>query len=92
MVLTLLRALTEALVVDEGAIATLGVLQQELPTQNVYSKGTLVYSTVSSLQDCSGHFALHPLADLIPMPTRLLWEVFSRAAITAGRLFVHVYL
>lgn len=35
MVLTLLRALTEALVVDEGAIATLGVLQQELPTQNV---------------------------------------------------------
>ena len=37
-------------------------------------------------------FTLHPLADLfIPTSSQLLWEALSSAAITARRLFVHIY-
>ena len=40
---------------------------------------------------CSKRFTLHPLADLlIAIPTRLLWEAFRHAAITASRLFTHI--
>ena len=54
-------------------------------------KGTFLHSAVSSNWDCSKHFTLHPLADLFfRTPTRLLWEPFSYAAITAQRLFVHI--
>ena len=36
------------------------------------------------------HFT--PLADLfIPTPTQLLWEAFSHTAITARRLFIHIF-
>ena len=38
------------------------------------SKGTFLYSTVSSPWDCSNHFTLQPLEDLFTPPPRLLWE------------------
>ena len=45
---------------------------------------TFLYSAVSSPWDCSKYFTLHP------MPPRLLWKVFSHAAITAQRLLYHI--
>ena len=45
---------------------------------------------VPSPLDHSNRFTLHPLADmLIPITTRLLWEAFSHAAMTAPRLRSH---
>ena len=36
-------------------------------------------------------YTLHkPVHQFIPMPTRLLWEAFSHAAITVQKLFVHI--
>ena len=41
--------------------------------------------------DARKRFTLHPLLDLFnPTPSRLVWEAFSHAAITARRLFVHI--
>ena len=40
-------------------------------------------------------FTLHPQTDqaylLIPTRTRLVWEAFSHATVTAQRLFIHAY-
>ena len=55
-------------------------------------KGMFSYSEVSSPSDRSKgkHFTLHPLAELfIPTSTRVLWEAFSHAAITAQGLCIH---
>ena len=54
------------------------------------SKGTFLYSAVSSPWDCAKRLLLQSLVDLfIPTSHRLLWEAFSYAAITARKLFVH---
>ena len=55
------------------------------------SKGTLLYSTLSSPWDCSTYLPVHPLVHLfIPTPSQLLREAFSHAAIILRRLFVHI--
>ena len=49
------------------------------------------HNTVSSRSSSSNHSALHPLVDLlIATPTRLLWEAFNHAGITARRPFTYV--
>ena len=62
-----------------------------LPTTVTYKKDKFLCNAVSSPQDCSKRFTLHPLANLfIPRPFQLLWEAFSHAAITARRLLFHI--
>ena len=65
----------------------------QVTKQNSYDsfKGAFLLSSVSSPWDCSKCFTFHPQADLfIPTPSRLLWEAFSHATITARRPFVHI--
>ena len=62
-------------------------------TNHIYVKGNgmFSYSMVSSSWGFSRHFTLHPIAYLfIHMPSQLLQEAFSHAAITVRRLFVQI--
>ena len=46
--------------------------------------------TCSYITRCSKCFTHHPLAELFNSTPFRLWEVFSHAAITGRRLFVHI--
>ena len=50
------------------------------------AEGMFLHSAVSS--PCSKRFTLHPLTYLL-IAIRLLWKAFSRAVMTAPRLFVN---
>ena len=53
-------------------------------------QGMFLCSAVSSPLDRSKHVTLHLLAHLFAAPTRLLWEAFRQAVVTAQRLITHI--
>ena len=68
-------------------------LSSSLSIQCIYCMFLYSAVLISSTLDVSEPFTLHLMANLfIPMPTQLLWEGFSHAAIAARRLLTPILL